>query len=98
MSVRRYAQGWSNSVLVLLTKPNKGGESRFGFVVSKRVGKAVVRNKIKRRLREIGRVAKIKNGWDIVVIARKPATSTDFAETRECLLTLLRKAGVTQDR
>jgi ribonuclease P protein component len=59
------------------------------------MGKAVVRNRVKRRLREILRKAKLSPGWDIVVIARGPAAEVDFAKLEKSVGALLAKAGLT---
>jgi ribonuclease P protein component len=68
--------------------------TRFGFSVSSRVGGAVVRNRVKRRLREIARKAPMKSGWDIVVIARPTAAGADFKALDQMLARLLTRAHV----
>jgi ribonuclease P protein component len=91
-----YAEGgaWKNKELIVRTLPNKLNSSRFGFVVSRRVGKAVVRNHIKRLLREITRQTPLKPGWDVVFIARIPAAGIGFADLGKSVRTLLFKAGL----
>ena len=78
--IRRKARGYSSDLLVLAALPNGLAHSRFGFSVSTRVGGAVERNLIKRRLREAMRLrmANIKPGWDIVLIARRPIGKADY--------------------
>ena len=68
--------------------------SRCGFAVSKRVGTAVVRNRIRRRLREITRAqwSDVPPGWDVVFAAREPLREADFSEIRDAVDTLLRRA------
>lgn len=92
--VRKEGRSWADRYLVLVARPNDMGVSRFGFAVGKRIGKAVVRNKTKRRLRESARLTPVKAGWDLVVIARKDASSADFHQLRHSMTSLLRRAGV----
>jgi ribonuclease P protein component len=64
--------------LVLKARPNQLGFSRYGISVSKRVGNAVTRNKVKRVLREVLRLSLLCPGWDIILIARVPAANIDY--------------------
>jgi ribonuclease P protein component len=68
--------------------------ARYGFIVSKRVGDAVVRNRVKRRLREIVRVLPLKPGADIVVSARPRTATAEFSELKETVSKLLAQAGL----
>jgi ribonuclease P protein component len=94
--VRHDGKSHASSLVALAFLQNELDYSRFGFVVSKRLGAAVHRNKIKRRLREMIRLhfAGIKAGFDIVVIARQPARLASYAELEQALLQLLAKAGL----
>lgn len=71
---RLYAKGKSaaNAFLVLYCRPNRRNENRFGYTVSTKLGHAVVRNRVRRRLREIVRLngPALRQGWDVVVVAR----------------------------
>ncbi len=91
-----YAEGrsWAGKNIVLRALPNKLNSSRFGFVVSRRVGKAVVRNRIKRLLREIARQTPVKPGWDIVLIARVPAAVLGFDEMEKSVRQLFSRADL----
>ncbi len=80
--------------VVLKSLPNGTDLSRFGFVVSRRVGKAVVRNRVKRRLREIARQTPVQPGWDIIFIARVPAANTDYMDLGKSVRKLLLRAGL----
>lgn len=79
-----------------MIRPRANGlpHNRYGFVTSRAVGKAVVRNRVRRRLREAVRPLSLKDGWDIVVIARRSAAEATYRELRESLASLLTRAGV----
>lgn len=94
-AARREGKSWADRRLVLVARRADGERSRFGFSVSKRVGNAVVRNRVKRRLREAARVELLPHmefGWDFVVIARKDAANADYHRLNRSLLRLFRRA------
>ncbi len=74
--------------------PNGLSLSRYGFTVSRRVGKAVVRNRVKRLLREILRQTQLKPGWDIVFIARPSAARANYESLGKSVRGLLFRAGL----
>ncbi|MBC7233373.1 MAG: ribonuclease P protein component [Chloroflexi bacterium] len=94
--VRRQGRSWSHPLLVLLAAENDLSYSRFGFLVSKRIGKAVVRNRVKRLMREAMRMRlhEVAAGWDILLIARTPIVEADFWRIGEALDSLLQRAGL----
>jgi ribonuclease P protein component len=71
--------------------PNGLPESRFGMSVGRALGGAVIRNRIRRRVREILRLSRreIPPGWDIIVHPRASVAGADFAALRDELLSLL---------
>ena len=85
---------WTNGKVVMKALPNGLTWSRYGFSVGRRVGGAVVRNRVKRRLREILRSAQLKPGWDIIFIARPPTAGADFAGLDKSVQGLLSRAGL----
>ena len=94
---RLYAtSGQANGYLVLYARRNRTGTNRVGITVGKKLGHAVVRNRVRRRLREVYRLheASFSPGWDIVVVARTRAVTATFSELTEAYLSLAEKAGV----
>ena len=79
-------------LLVMKALPNGLTLSKYGISVSKRVGKAVVRNRVKRLLREILRVTQLKSGWDIILIARPAAGRADYLSLEKSVSDLLSRA------
>ena len=79
------------------TCSNDTGYTRYGFIVSKRVGGAVTRNRVKRRLREIVRRTDTKQGMDIIISARPQAAGASFAVLKNDVTISLARAGVMQD-
>jgi len=84
----------AHPLVVLRLLSNQLPYSRYGFAVSKAVGKAVVRNQVRRRLREGIRRLPVQPGWDIVVIARPKAAGADFHSLRRATAGLLSRAEV----
>ena len=82
-----------SSGFVLVYKSGQYGRSRIGITVSRKVGNAVVRNRIKRRVREYYRLHSIAvpNNWDFHVIAKKPASTFSFQQTIAMLAGLFDK-------
>jgi ribonuclease P protein component len=93
---RQEGKSWANHLMVLCALPNGLEHSRFGFAASKRIGKAVVRNRIRRRMREAVRLrcASIAEGWDLVFIARRPIARATYAEIVHAVEDLLIRANM----
>jgi len=91
-----FARGrtWSNDLLVLRTLPTDFDHNRFGFVTSKRLGNAIVRNRVRRRLRETVRALPTRQGFDCVLSAKTKAADAEFARLRSAAESLLQRAGV----
>ena len=98
---RLYAtSGQANGYLVLYARPNRLGINRVGITTGKKLGHAVVRNRVRRRLREVYRLNedKFTSGWDIVVVARSRCISADFRKLTDAYLSLAEKAGVLKEK
>jgi ribonuclease P protein component len=89
-------QGYTNPYLVLYARRNRTDGNRVGITVGKKLGKAHVRNRVRRRFREIYRLNEDKflPGWDIVVVARTRSIDADFAKLTSAYLQLAEKAGI----
>ncbi len=89
--IRGQGSSVANRFLVIRYLPNGLDHSRFGFMVSRRIGNAVVRNKVKRRLREAVRHSPVKAGWDAVFIARRGTERAGYHELKQAAGNLLRR-------
>ena len=82
-------------LLLLVVSTSESEGSRLGLTVSRKVGNAVVRNRVRRRLREIVRTHPellLSDGWDHVVIAHPESARAEFTTLREELTCLLERA------
>ena len=76
--VRQRGNSLSDRLLVMTVMQNQLDVTRVGFSVGKRVGNSVLRNKVKRRLRDIVRHTSICKGWDVVVAVRSGSFDPNF--------------------
>jgi ribonuclease P protein component len=92
--VRRMGLSTSSPLAALHLLPTGGSDIRVGFTASKRVGKAVVRNRVKRRLREAvrRRLSHVRPGQDLVFVARPPSAEASYRQIEESVDFLLRKS------
>jgi ribonuclease P protein component len=91
---RRRGRSWSTPLLALAAARNDLELTRCGFVVSRRVGQAVVRNHVRRRLREILRrgLSQLEPGWDLIFSARPAAAQATFDDLSRSVGDLLARA------
>lgn len=97
---RLYSKGKTavTPFLVAYARKTKRPDNRIGFTVSTKLGKAVVRNRIRRRLREIYRTheAEFSRGLEIVFVARGRAAGASYGQLERALLSACRKLKLTR--
>jgi len=88
-----------NRNLILYIRKNKLEESRFGVTITKKIGNAVVRNKIKRRIKEIYRLNmyRIKDGYDLIFIPKKNVVDISYKELESALIHILKLSNMLKD-
>ncbi|MBQ6431146.1 MAG: ribonuclease P protein component [Oscillospiraceae bacterium] len=95
---RLYYKGTSagNRFLVIYCRRNGLGVNRLGLTVSTKLGHAVVRNRMRRRLREVVRLneGRLQNGYDIVIVARSAAVEAAFTALTRSFLSAADKVGI----
>lgn len=98
---RLYQRGASavDRCMVVYCRKNRLGRNRFGFTVSVKLGGAVVRNRARRRLREVVRLHgdKLVTGYDIVVVARTRTVSASFEELNRAYERLAKKLSLWKE-
>ena len=98
---RLYAKGKSaaTSYLVVYCRKNRLDRNRTGYTVSTKLGHAVVRNRVRRRLREIVRLnaAAVKPGYDLVLVARTRAVNASYWQLERAYLTACGKLGLRRE-
>ncbi len=88
----------SHRMMILSFAQNELPYNRYGFIVSKRLGKATTRNRIRRLLREAIRQAHptLTPGMDIVIIARQPIVAQPFSVVQRTVHELVTQAGLVE--
>lgn len=94
--VRRLGRSYVHPFIVLTTLPNSENQLRFGIITTKTLGKAVVRNRIRRWLRAAlqANLPVLSPGWDVVLIARQPILAASYQQVLSALDVLLARAGL----
>jgi ribonuclease P protein component len=96
--VRRDGRSWAHPALTLWAAAGVAadGPSRIGVTASRKVGGAVTRNRLRRRVREQvrARYARLKPGWDLVLVVRPAAAEASSAELGAALDSLFARAGL----
>lgn len=94
--VRAQGQQWRHPLVTMTIAPNELSYNRYGFVASRRLGSAVVRNRTRRVLREVLRRAnpRLRAGYDIVFIARNALLEQPYNRVDQALGELFRRANL----
>ncbi|HHU77767.1 MAG: ribonuclease P protein component [Caldicoprobacterales bacterium] len=89
----RKGKSLGHPLLVLIYRKTRKPQIRIGFSVSRKFGKAVQRNRIKRQLREILRLQlqQLEQGYDIVFVVRKEAGGASYKELEKAVYNLLKR-------
>ena len=92
-AVYRAGKRYSTSHFTVFVRANELGVSRFGFSIKKALGGAVVRNRLRRRVREMVRCHRqeIPAGWDIVIHPKSSVGKAPFVTLEEDLVRVLKK-------
>jgi ribonuclease P protein component len=95
-AIQRSGEVRAHPLLLLRYHANDLGRVRWGLSTGKRIGGAVVRNRVRRRLREGARDVqpRIREGWDIMLIARPPSAAARSGELHAAIVDLARRAGL----
>ncbi len=94
--VRAARPSWANRRLVLARLGGEQAASRFAFVVSRRIGNAVTRNRVKRLLRAVvwQHLPEIEGRWDVVLIARRSIRGATFMQVDRAVVDLFKQSGL----
>lgn len=99
---RLYQRGTSaaGGCLVVYCRRNRLGRNRLGLTASVKLGGAVMRNRARRRMREVYRLngSRLRKGWDIVLVARGRTADASWGELNETFLRLCGKLKLLEDR
>jgi ribonuclease P protein component len=97
-NVNKYGKYCGNRFIWAKTLENKQNLNRSGFIISKKLGTAVNRNRIRRLLKEVLRKQELKQGYDIVIGVRPEAASANYNQINEYLSEVLMRIGLIRQK
>lgn len=97
--VFRKGRSSSHRDLVVLGRKRRPSGARVGFCISRKTGKAVQRNQLRRRLKEIVREVegRLDPKWDLVIVSKQTSVSLSYAHLRSRLINLLERLGALEN-
>jgi len=97
--VYKYGKSYWNRNLVIYFRKNELDHCRIGFTVTKKIGNSVVRNKIRRRMKEIIRknIDNISGEYDIILVPKKNVADIDYKTLESATIHILKLAGLLKD-
>ena len=92
----RAGRSYSNRLFVCVSALNHDQKTYLGFSVSKKIGNAVTRNRVKRRMREAATpmIPEMKQGYNVILIAKASVVDSSFQDLCESVHQILVKAGL----
>jgi len=98
--VYKHGKSFANKYLVIYILKNNLNINRVGFSVSKKVGNSIIRNRVRRLLKESYRLScdgKIENGYDLVFIARIPCKESDYKTVNKSMINVIKKSKISNE-
>lgn len=99
--VYKHGKSFANRYLVMYILENKSDSSRVGISVSKKVGNAVTRNKVRRKIKEAYRLKvdeNVKGGYDIIFIARVSSKEAEYKDIEKAINHLVKKSNLNDKK
>jgi len=99
MRVRRLGKAYAHPLVMLIASPSEGPHIQAAVITTRSLGGAVERNRAKRRLKAAVQplLPRLAQGWDILLLARRPVLAASFPEIQAALETLVERAKLVRD-
>lgn len=98
LAVYKMGKSWGDELIWLKVLPNGLELNRYGFSITKSLGNAVIRNRMRRLLREVVRLKSLKPGWDVVFVPRPIAAGANYHQLEMSVNRLLGRARLLKDK
>lgn len=99
-NIYKLGKNYWNRNLILYVKKNGLDETRVGYTITKKIGNAVIRNKLRRKMKEIYRLNfhNIRQGYDLIFIAKKSIKDIPYKELEGSMIHIMSIAKVLKKR